>query len=50
MWEFNDQKEEIELDINEIKLFQSLLINFQTKINSIQSNFDRLNYYKLKFY
>ena len=42
MWEFNDQKEEIELDINEIKLFQSLLINFQTKINSIQSNFDRL--------
>lgn len=43
MWEFNDQKEEIELDINEIKLFQSLLINFQTKINSIQSNFDRLS-------
>ena len=43
MWEFNDQKEEIELDINEIKLFQSLLINFQTKINSIQSYFNRLS-------
>ena len=43
MWEFNDQKEEIELNVNEIKLFQSLLINFQTKMNSIQSNFDKLS-------
>ena len=47
MWEFNDQKEEIELNVNEIKLFQSLLINFQTKMNSIQSNFDRLSDSKL---
>jgi hypothetical protein len=47
MWEFNDQKEEIELNVNEIKLFQSLLINFQTKMNSIQSNFDKLSDSKL---
>ena len=47
MWEFNDQKEEIELNVNEIKLFQSLLINFQTKMNSIQSNFNKLSDSKL---
>ena len=47
MWEYNDQKEEIELNVNEIKLFQSLLINFQTKMNSIQSNFDKLSDSKL---
>ena len=47
MWEFNDQKEEIELNVNEIKLFQRLLINFQTKMNSIQSNFNKLSDSKL---
>lgn len=43
MLEFKDQKEEIQLDINEIKLFQNLLRNFKDKINTVKTNFDSLS-------
>ena len=43
MLEFNEQKAKIEINVNEIKLFQNLLNNFHTKINSIQTNFDLLS-------
>ena len=43
MLEFNEQKAKIEINVNEIKLFQNLLNNFHTKINKIQTNFDLLS-------
>ena len=49
MLEFNEQKAKIEINVNEIKLFQNLLNNFHTKINSIQTNFDLLSNSKKLF-
>ena len=43
MLEFNEQKAKVEINVNEIKLFQNLLNNFHTKINTIQTNFDLLS-------
>ena len=43
MLEFNDLKEKIQLNVNEIKLFQNLLRNFRTKMDRIQTNFDLLS-------
>jgi hypothetical protein len=49
MLEFNEQKAKIEINVNEIKLFQNLLNNFHTKINTIQTNFYLLSNSKKLF-
>ena len=43
MWELESSGDKIEIDINELRTFQNLLKNFQTKINTIQTNYHLLS-------